>query len=63
MYGLETIALNPSAQSTIDAFHMKRLSKIMNIPSTYLPEHRPFTNAYALEQIIMHFVRTKKGPY
>ena len=61
MYGLDTISVNTKVKNSLDAFHMKGLRKIMRLPSTYLFEHRHFTNEYVLTRIndILH--RDKKS--
>ena len=51
IYGLESTALNQITIRKINAFHMKGLRKICNVPSTYLTENRKYTNEYVLEKI------------
>ena len=36
IYGLETIAMNPRVQNTLDTFQLKCLRKILKIPTTYI---------------------------
>ena len=51
LYGLDAISVNSGVKKALDAFQMRGLRKIMKMPSTFLPEHHHYTNAYVLQQV------------
>lgn len=51
MYGLDTISVNASVKASLDAFQIKGLRRILGLPSTYLVEHRHYTNEYVINEV------------
>ena len=60
IYGLETIAMNPRVQNTLDTFQLKCLRKILKIPTTYID--RQFSNDCVRLQINKHLKAAKNKP-
>ena len=60
MYGLETVVMNTRVKGMLDAFQLKCLRKILQVPTTYIDKQ--FSNAHVRSQINARLRDAKKPP-